>query len=181
MDTDTDRELVRDFLGRKDETAFRRLYRRHSPALYALSLRLVAGSEADAQDILQETWIRAARALARFAWRSSLSTWLAGIAVRCCWELLSQQRRSHESLREAAPQTEAPTHEDDREQRVDLERAIAALPDGYRAVFVLRDMVGYTHGEIGTLLGIHPGTSKSQLHHARHALREYLGAGRTDP
>ena len=76
-----DRLLVSRFLERRDEAAFRELYARHAGPLYRFLLRLTCRA-ADAEEGLQETWVRASRALARFEWRSALSTWLAGIAIR---------------------------------------------------------------------------------------------------
>lgn len=163
----SDRELVRAFLRRREETPFRVLYRRHTPALFRVAWRLV-GIRQDAEDIVQETWIRAAEALPRFAWRSSLRTWLVGIVVNLCRELgrargrISGINHSPEATRHATIETQ---------DRVDLERAISRLPAGYREVVVLHEIEGYTHKEIGLLLGIDEGTSKSQLHHARDALR----------
>ena len=81
--TDDDRELVADFLATRSEQAFRRLYRRHASAVYALLLRLTAGDAARAEDCLQDAWLRAIAGLERFAWRSSLRTWIRGIAINC--------------------------------------------------------------------------------------------------
>jgi len=156
-----------------DETAFRALYRRHTPALYRLALRLGGGDGPWAEELVQRTWIRAVEGLSSFAWRSSLSSWLGGIAINCARELWREARtRSETALAEeipvAAPRILAP------EERVDLERAIERLPAGYREVFVLHDVEGYTHEEIGGLLGIESGTSKSQLARARQRLRAAL-------
>ena len=165
-----DRKLVRRFLSHRDEAAFRELYRRHTPALYALALRLLGGRAAEAQDAVQDTWVRACRGLADFRWASSLRTWLCGIVVN----------RGREALRERAPappdrlEMIPPAHGLARVDRLDLERAISQLPPGYRQVLVLRDVEGYTHEEIGRFLGIDPGTSKSQLFHARRAMRGLL-------
>ena len=82
-----ERRLAERVMAGGDEAAFRELYRRHSPALYGLLLRLLGGREAEAQDLLQEVWIRAADRLASFRWQSSLRTWLCGIAVNCAREL----------------------------------------------------------------------------------------------
>ncbi|HSS20039.1 MAG TPA: RNA polymerase sigma factor [Pyrinomonadaceae bacterium] len=161
---------MRKFLSTGNEQAFRQLYRRHAAALYALALRLVGGKEADAQDVLQETWIRACKTLNRFEWRSSLRTWLTGILINCARETSRElQRRKEEELSESfQPLAEA------RPAVVDLERSIARLPTGYRHVFTLHDIQGYTHEEIGSLLEITVGTSKSQLFYARRALRSEL-------
>lgn len=168
-----DRELADAVARSGDETAFRALYRRHTPALYRLALRLGGGDGPWAEELVQRTWIRAIDGLSSFAWRSSLSSWLGGIAINCARELWREARtRSETVLAEemplAAPRFPAP------EERVDLERAIEGLPAGYREIFVLHDVEGYTHEEIGGLLGIETGTSKSQLSRARQRLRAAL-------
>jgi RNA polymerase sigma-70 factor (ECF subfamily) len=76
-----DRQLAEEVIRRRDESAFRRLYRRHSPALYLFALRLSGGDESRAEEMVQGTWIRALEGLPAFAWRSTLRTWLCGIAV----------------------------------------------------------------------------------------------------
>jgi RNA polymerase sigma-70 factor, ECF subfamily len=164
----TDQRLVERFIRTGDEASFRELYRRYTPNLYPLALRLAGGSEADAQDTIQDTWLRACRILPGFEWRSSLKTWLAGILINCVRELNRERlRRNEEELMDECPQaTNVRPGE-----RIDLEQAIARLPAGYRHVLVLHDIEGYTHEEISSLLEIGVGTSKSQLHHARKALR----------
>lgn len=77
----SDRYLVHQVLTQGDELAFRRLYRRHTPRLLRLAGNLTANREIDADDLVQETWIRAVARLGDFEWRSSLITWLAGILV----------------------------------------------------------------------------------------------------
>ncbi|HVZ50116.1 MAG TPA: RNA polymerase sigma factor [Gemmatimonadaceae bacterium] len=152
---------------RGDEAAFRSLYRRHTPALYAFACRLMGGESAEVEDVLQDAWLRASRALGDFGWRSSLRTWLSSIVLNCCRE---RWRERGESL-EAAPEAVVST---DHGLRLDIEAALASLPPGYRAVLVLHDIEGYTHDEIAERLGIRPGTSKSQLFHARRAVRQRL-------
>jgi RNA polymerase sigma-70 factor, ECF subfamily len=167
----TDQVLVKRFLRAGDEAAFRELYRRHSPRLYALALRLAGGSEADAQDAVQDTWIRACGTLAGFEWRSSLRTWLAGILINRSREIAREHgRRNEEELSDEMPISIAARQG----QAIDLEQAIARLPAGYRHVLVLHDVEGYTHEEIGALMEISAGTSKSQLYHARKAVRAML-------
>ncbi|HKD10423.1 MAG TPA: RNA polymerase sigma factor [Thermoanaerobaculia bacterium] len=164
-----DRPLVGEFLATGDESAFRALYRRHAPLVYGLVLRLCGNRRAEADDVFQETWIRAIAGLGRFRWESALSTWLCGIAVRCAREL---ERRSVAS---AQPESDpAEGHASAGEPGVDLDRALAALPPGYREILLLHDVFGYTHTEIASLLEIEPGTSKSQLSRARRAARERL-------
>lgn len=165
-----DRELVDAVARSGDEAAFRALYRRHTPAVYRLALRLGAGDGPWAEELVQRTWIRAVEGLADFGWRSALSTWLGGIAVNCARELWREARSRKETGLEDS-RAEIPF---DAEERLDLDRAIERLPDGYRQVFVLHDVEGYTHEEIGRLLGIETGTSKSQLSRARQRLRTAL-------
>src|SRR5688572_226224 len=92
LPTQTDRELVEAVVVNGDERAFRELYRRHTPRLYQLVLRLVE-SEQDAEDIVQETWIRASEAAGNFRWESAFATWLTGIAVNRFRELLRKRNR----------------------------------------------------------------------------------------
>ncbi len=167
-----DRSLADAVLRRGDERAFREMYRRHTPRLHQLVLRIVGGSEADAEDVVQETWIRAVEKLGEFRWEAAFSTWLTGIGLNVARSLLRRRGRWNEVGEDgidAAWRPPPPTGD-----RIDLERAIALLPAGYRAVLVLHDVEGYTHEEIGDRLGIAPGTSKSQLSHARRALRRVL-------
>ena len=166
-----DQRLVKKFLRNGDERSFRELYRCHTPSLYPLALRLVGGSETDAQDAIQDTWIRACKNLERFEWKSSLRTWLTGILINCVRESnRERQRRNEEELTDdystTSPAQPLTT--------IGLEQVIARLPTGYRHVLTLHDIEGYTHEEIGVLLEITTGTSKSQLNHARKALRSML-------
>ncbi len=170
-----DRALVGAFLERGDPRAFDTLYDRYTPRLYRLALRLTGGEESTAMDLVHDTWVRAAAKLGRFAWRAQLSTWLSGILINRHREQIRDQRREVDP-----PPGEGWAGADDRRltgtvDRVALEHAVAGLPAGYRQVLVLHDIEGYTHEEIGSLLAIEPGTSKSQLSRARSQLRRALG------
>ena len=167
----TDRELIQRVSSTGDERAFRELYRRHTPRVYALVLRIL-GSESDSDDVLQETWLRAIRAAPQFRWESSFSSWLSAIALNCARGIRRRDKRwPTTELTDAAPArgrwlaTEA---------RLDVERALARVPPGYRAVLTLYELEGRPHEEIAQRLGIAIGTSKSQLHHARRFLRTLL-------
>lgn len=168
-DTD-DRILVARFLARRDEAAFRALYRKHTPFLYRFLLSLAGQTASEAEELVQEAWVRAAESIEGFAWRSSLKTWLAGIALNA-W-------REHVRAPRAAPLEEedlpaAPAIE--REiASIDLARALAGLAPGYREAILLHDVEGYTHEEVAALTGVDAGTSKSQLSRARRALRARL-------
>jgi RNA polymerase sigma-70 factor (ECF subfamily) len=170
-----DRQLVSGFLRRREEKAFRALYRRHTPALHRIILRLANGRREDSEEILQNTWFRAVEHLSGFRWESSLRSWLVGIAINC-WRELNRRAGRIEALADpmAVQDVEGLPRLNGAIGRIDLERAIAGLPDGYREVLVLHDIEGYTHSEIGYILGIEAGTSKSQLSHARRAVRARL-------
>jgi RNA polymerase sigma factor (sigma-70 family) len=168
----SDRQLAEAVLRAGEERAFRELYRRNTPRLYRLLLRLLGQDIRDAEDAVQETWIRAVEGLERFRWDAAFSTWLHGIGIHVAKDALRRRGRGHEDLwdeRHDPPAPDAPLGE-----RIDLERAIALLPDGYRAVLVLHDVEGMPHEEIAAELDLAVGTSKSQLHRARRALRALL-------
>lgn len=167
-----EREEVASFLARADEASFRLLYRRHTPLLYALALRLARGAPAEAEDVVQETWIRAIAGLHGFRRESSFSTWLCGIAIRCARELARRRPENAGDQPDAFTSRAASS-----EEQLDLERAVASLPSGYREILLLHDVHGYTHEEIASLLSIEPGTSKSQLSRARRAARQRLQTG----
>jgi len=170
----SDRELADRVVAAGDEAAFRVLYRRHSPTVFRLALRLAAGNVAEAEDVMQETWLRAARGLAGFQWRSAFRTWLTGIAVNRFRELA---RRNGHHITVVEGECEAPAAAAEPGGHIDLERALALLPPGLRAVLLLHDVEGFTHREIGEQLGISDGTCKSQLHEARRAMRRLLIVG----
>jgi RNA polymerase sigma-70 factor (ECF subfamily) len=163
-----DRELASAFLGRKDEDAFRELFRRHTPAVHAFCVRFLGERSRLAEDVVQETWLRAATHLSGFGWRSSLRTWLIGIAANCARE--ARRRDSKGGPLVPGPLEPTPL-EPTPDRDLDLEQALRALAAGYREVLVLHDIGGFTHPEIAELMGIEVGTSRSQLFRARRALR----------
>lgn len=162
---------VIDFLATRDESAFRRMYREYTPALFQFVFRLVGQNQADTEDIVQETWIRAVAGLQDFRRDSSFRTWLFGIAINLCRELFRNRLKNDGTAESIEPSVV----KDRSGEGLDLELAISSLPDGYRAVLVLHDVEGYKHEEISALLAIDVGTSKSQLSRARKAVRQSLG------
>ncbi len=170
--TTDDRLLVAAFLERRDEEAFRALFRRHAPAMLRTARRLLAPRIEAAEDVVQEAWLRAARGLGGFAWRSPLRTWLLGIVVHRCRD--EWRRRPAAGAQEALDGPGPPVAPPAVATRVDLERAVAALPAGYREALLLHDVEELTHEEIAAVRGVTPGTSKSQLARARAALRQML-------
>jgi len=173
-----ERKWAKALVSRGDETAFRHLYRLHTPRLYGFALRLLR-DEAEAEDVVQEVWVRAVRKLGGFRWRSALSTWLVGIVHNLCRERLRSRLRRE--AREPAVPAPALVAAAPGGLRVDLERAIALLPDGCRTVLMLHDVEGWTHQEISERLGIAAGTSKSQLSEGRRRLRSSLKGAHDEP
>ena len=140
---------------------------------------MCGGDEANAQDIVHDAWVSATPRLQSFQWKASFRTWLAGFIVNGARSALRANDRV-EDLCEIVPGADD-TRLTGAHDRVDLERAIAALPPAGRHVFVLHDVEGWTHADIGRQLGIEPGTSKSQLSRARALLRSRLESGRIEP
>lgn len=167
-----DRELVAAVVNGGDERAFRLLYRRHTPKLLRVAVRLTDDRGGVAEDIVHDTWIRAAARFERFEWRSSLSTWLTGFLINRVREL--RRDWAQEGGEASAGAAEVESRPVQLDERLDLRQAVAALPDGYRAAIVLHDIEGYTHDDVASLLGIDVGTSKSQLARARRSLRRWL-------
>ncbi|HUP89208.1 MAG TPA: sigma-70 family RNA polymerase sigma factor [Longimicrobiales bacterium] len=166
----SDQELVNALLNGGNEQAFRELYQRYTPRLYRIVANVLDNYDHEAEDVVQETWLRAAVALRTFRWGSSLPTWLSAIAINRAREVLRGRKRWGTGSPADEPATLQPSISD----QIDLERAVSQLPAGYRSVYELFDVEGYSHEEIAQRLGIAPGTSKSQLFHARRSLRAFL-------
>ena len=168
----------RDLIGRVlagDPGAERALYEAHVDRVFRLVYRM-AGDLDRAQDWVQETFIRGFDRLAEFRGESALSTWLCSIAISITLNGLRKVRRSRErevALEDAGGIGTVPV-EADPDLKVRLTQAIEELPEGYRTVFVMHDVEGFTHVEIADALGVRPGTSKAQLFRARARLREAL-------
>ncbi|HEX5634590.1 MAG TPA: RNA polymerase sigma factor [Gemmatimonadales bacterium] len=172
MDARQSEEIRRAVAG--DADAFGRLYRAHVGRVYAVCLRL-EGDAARAEELTQDVFVRAWEALPGFRGESAFGTWLHRLAVnvvlgdrRAAW------RRDRRVLAVEEPEALERPRELDPALALDLEDAIASLPPGARAVFVLHDMEGYQHAEIAAMTGIAEGTSKAQLFRARRLLRERL-------
>ncbi len=156
-----------------DLRAFERLYRTHAGRVGGLVRRMM-GTE-HAPDVTQDVFVRAWQKLGTFRGESAFGTWLHRVAVNVILQRRASLRTerdrfvSDEDALDEVPGRARTDHRD-----VDVERAIARLPQGARTVFVLHDIEGFTHEEIGSLLGVTSGTSKAQLHRARMILRDYL-------
>ncbi len=170
-----EREWVAKALGGNPD-AYRHLFREHTPAIFRTALRYLNGSEADAEDVVQECWRRAVVALSKFGFRSSFRTWITGIAVRCALEALRKRHPNEFSLDETSlPAGESTRSGEPTTTAIDLERTMKEMPAGFRAILLLYEVEGHTHEEIGKLLDISPGTSKSQLSRGRKWIRQTLG------
>jgi RNA polymerase sigma factor (sigma-70 family) len=159
---------------RGDVGAFEELYRGSAGRIYALCLRMT-GNREDAEELTQETFIRAWQKIAAFRGDSAFSSWLFRIAVNV---VLGERRQGRRRPTSDEPVDELPLHSHEGEARttlaIDLEKAIAALPQGARMAFVMHEVEGYRHGEIATVTGLAVGTLKAQLHRARKLLKEAL-------
>lgn len=162
-----------------DLGAFEELYKAHAGKLFSLASRML-GNPSDAEDLLQEIFLSAHRKLEGFRGESALGTWLYRLATNHCLDFLrsraSRTRQVTETL-DDDPGWYEPGRRGLAEQTVtkmDLERAMAQLPAGCRAAFVLHDVQGLEHREVAEALGIAEGTSKSQVHKARLRLRALL-------
>jgi RNA polymerase sigma-70 factor, ECF subfamily len=163
-----------------DRVAFERVYRAHVDRVYSVCVRMTSDRNL-AEELTQDTFVRAWQKLSLFRGESSFGTWLHRLAVN----VVLNARKSEGRLRRRVT-----TSTDEQEEGsgvqvaaslpfapgewTDIEEAIAKLPIGARRIFVLHDVEGYRHEEIGQMLGITSGGSKAQLHRARMLLRETL-------
>jgi RNA polymerase sigma-70 factor (ECF subfamily) len=190
----TDRELV-EKAQKGDGAAFATLVERHQRQLYRLALRMT-GSEADAQEVLQEAFLNAYQKLPLFRGEAQFSSWLYRIAANSALMRLRHKRRAPDALADqplelAGPKFSAegylePTSTSDWSQRADermmsgqlgaaINKAVDELPDDYRTVFLLKDVDGLSNEDIAEALDLTVPAVKSRLHRARLALREKLG------
>jgi len=176
MGHDDDENLVR--LARDGQiSAFESIYRRHRDRIYALVWRLCGGDHGLAEDLLQESFVRAWQKLDSFRGDSRFGTWLHRLSANVA---LSDRRsrlrhaRHEVDLDESIEKSAAGSRDVYAASRSDLERAISRLPERARTVLVLYDIEGYTHAEIAELTGMAEGSSKAQLHRARKLVREEL-------
>ncbi|HEX6929603.1 MAG TPA: sigma-70 family RNA polymerase sigma factor [Gammaproteobacteria bacterium] len=173
--TDSDDEQLVQRARAGSMPAFEALYRRNSGKIYALCLRL-AGDAGTAEECVQETFITAWQKLDGFRGDSAFSSWLYRIAVNTVMGSFRKRGRHNRHVRpvEEGEWERLPDGASDTGVGMDLEAAVAALPEGARMVFVLHDVEGRRHEEISELMSIAVGTSKAQLHRARRLLRERL-------
>lgn len=157
-----------------DARAFERLYRRHVARIHGLARRMLGPGDAD--DVTQDIFVRAWQKIGLFRGNSAFGTWLYRVGINVILgRRTALAKRRERFVRPAEHMIEdLPAPRASPGLAVDFERVIERLPAGAREVFVLFDVEGYKHQEIARMLGITPGTSKSQLHRARMLLREHL-------
>jgi len=163
--------------------AFEYLYNKHKRRVYSLCLRMT-GNTAEAEDLTQEAFIQLFRKIGSFRGESAFSTWLHRLAVNLVLMRLRKKTLLTTPMEEAPGQSPGDSRVKEygaqdlnlvgTVDRVALDKAIQALPAGYRIIFHLHDVEGYEHKEIAGMIGCSVGNSKSQLHKARMKLRELL-------
>ena len=171
-----------------DAEAFETLYDLHRRRVYSLCLRMTANT-AEAKDLTQEAFLQLFRKIGTFRGESAFSTWLHRMAVNVVLMRLRKKGLPLVPLEDTVEtEEEGPKKElgapdavlAGSVDRMELQRAVEALPPGYRSIFVLHDVEGYEHNEIANLVGCSIGNSKSQLHKARMKLRELLKTSRAE-
>ena len=169
-----------------DAEAFEVLYNLHKRRVYSLCLRMTANT-AQAEDLTQEAFLQLFRKISTFRGESAFSTWLHRMSVNVVLMHLRKKGLPVVPLEDTIEtEEESPKKEPGAEDarlagsvdRLELQRAVDALPPGYRTIFVLHDVEGYEHNEIAGIVGCSIGNSKSQLHKARLKLRDLLKMSR---
>jgi len=166
-------------LRRGETQAFEDLVRTYQHRVFGVGLRML-GSRAEAEEIAQETFLRAHRAIGEFRGEARLGTWLYAIASRLCLNRLASGERRHTRAdddalaRVPAGGSDAAMVLEQSELEAALHQAIADLPDERRIVVVLRDLEGLAYEEIAEVLGLELGTVRSRLHRARTELKAKL-------
>jgi RNA polymerase sigma-70 factor (ECF subfamily) len=156
-----------------DASAFERLYRKHVSRVYGLVRRML--NDDDVDEVAQDIFVRAWQKLGTFRGEAAFGTWLHRLGVNVILarrETLGTRRKRY--LEGDAILETVPARRSGPEMAMDFESALERLPEGAREVFVLHDVEGYRHEEIAEMLGLATGTSKSQLHRARMAMRQHL-------
>jgi len=178
-----DQEIIRQ-AQEGDARAFEQLYRRYSKRVYRLCLRMVK-NEAEAEDLTQEAFLKVFRKIHTFQGKSAFSTWLHRVSVNTVLMSLRKKKRVEIPLEnddhyeeEPGVPRQVPGGPDpslsglfDREN---LKRVFRRMPQGYKRMLVLHDVLGYDHNEIALLVNCSVGNSKSQLHKARVRMRTLL-------
>jgi RNA polymerase sigma-70 factor (ECF subfamily) len=163
-----------------DSAAFKQLVDRHKTKIYYTACRLM-GNHSDADDLSQETFIRAYRGLGKFKGRSSFSTWLYRILVNCCmdvWRKRKQRGRDIQFNEALLPEDRGKGVARDAAELSELQSAVAdaieSLPPKHRMALVLHEFDNMAHEDIARAMGCSVGTARSRLHYARMKMQQKL-------
>lgn len=166
-DNPSDAELAEE-CKRGNLRAFERLYEVHASRMKSLAFHLL-GSRADAEDTVQEAFLKVYRALRGFEGQSSLSTWIYRILINCCYDVMRKQQRLAEKPARAEFRTDSKLP-----LKIALERALSLLNERQRLVFLMFEVEGLKHSEIAGILEVPEGTSRSWLFEAKRELKRML-------
>lgn len=167
LDDPTDAELL-ERCKRGELQAFERLYKLHAARMKSLAFHLL-GRRDDAEDAVQETFLKVYRAVGSFESNSTVSTWMLRILINCCYDILRKRQRLAEKpmLKEVSAESKVTL-------KVALERALLRLNEQHRLVFLMFEVEGLKHSEISSVLEVPEGTSRAWLFEAKRALRQLL-------
>jgi RNA polymerase sigma-70 factor, ECF subfamily len=170
-DNPTEAELL-ESCKRGELQAFERLYKLHAARMKSLAFHLL-GSRDDAEDAVQETFLKVYRAVGSFESNSTVSTWMLRILINCCYDILRKRQRLAEKpmLKEVSAESKVTL-------KVALERALLSLNEQHRLVFLMFEVEGLRHSEISSVLEVPEGTSRAWLFEAKRALKQLLTQGR---
>ena len=159
-----------------DSDSFKELYDMYKDRVFTTSVRML-GNLQDAEDTLQDTFIKIFKNINKFKWKSSFATWVYKITVNTCIEHL-RKRKKDGKIVDMDVYSDDITDLSDKKSagdfRMIVENEISKLPEGYKTVFILHAIEGFKHSDIADILGISPGTSKSQFFRAKSQLRKNL-------
>jgi RNA polymerase sigma-70 factor (ECF subfamily) len=169
-DNPTEAELL-ESCKRGELQAFERLYKLHAARMKSLAFHLL-GSRVDAEDAVQETFLKVYRAVGSFESNSTVSTWMLRILINCCYDILRKRQRLAEKpmLKEVSAESKVTL-------KVALERALLSLNEQHRLVFLMFEVEGLRHSEISSVLEVPEGTSRAWLFEAKRALKQLLTQG----
>jgi RNA polymerase sigma-70 factor, ECF subfamily len=169
-----DGELVRRYV-EGDTASFETLVRRHERRVYSVAYRMLS-REDDARDATQEAFMTALRKLSSFRGEAAFTTWIHRVTVNACYDILRRRQREPISDPDEEPHSTAPPfdHADATAQAIDVQRALARVPDDFRAALILHDVQDLPYEEVAEVLGVPIGTVKSRIHRGRVALARAL-------
>jgi RNA polymerase sigma-70 factor (ECF subfamily) len=157
--------------------AFEQLYALHGARMKSIACNLT-GNVADAEDAVQDAFVKIYRGIASFKEESALGTWIYRIVVNACYDLLRRRRRRLETAEaDASEPAMDPVLACDHPLRLTLERSLERLDPQLRDVFILYEIEGFKHREVAAILGIPEGTSKYRLFEAKRALQRSISGG----